>query len=67
MKNARVDPLIQKYVTGHSLGREIMSHYISVDLHKDMLPYFEHIQPLLIAIAQRAQELGLSSEAKGAA
>jgi hypothetical protein len=61
LKDARVDPLIQKYVTGHSLDLDIMSRYVSLHLHDDMRVYFQHIQPLLDAIARRAVELGLTA------
>lgn len=59
LKDARVDLLLRKYVTGHSLDGEIMSRYESLKLHADMAAYFQHIQPLLNAIAARSRELGL--------
>jgi hypothetical protein len=64
LKDARVDPLIQKYVTGHSLDADIMSRYVSLRLHSDTQAYFWHIQPLLDAIAQRATELGVTAQAE---
>ena len=64
LKDAKVDPLIQKYVTGHSLEADIMSRYVSLRLHDDMQAYFQHIQPLLNAIARRAKELGLTALAE---
>ena len=64
LKDAKVDPLIQKYVTGHSLDADIMSRYVSLRLHDDMQAYFQHVQPLLDAIARRAMKLGLITEAE---
>ena len=32
LKHAKVDPLVRLYVTGHSLGGEIMSRYESIAL-----------------------------------
>ena len=59
LKDARVDLLLRKYVTGHSLDAEIMSRYESLKLHADMEVYFQHIQPLLNAITARSRLLGL--------
>lgn len=59
LKDAGVDRLIQLYVTGHSLGPEILSNYVSLRLQEDMAAYFRHIAPLLAAIAERSRQLGL--------
>jgi len=59
LKDARVDLLLRKYITGHSLDAEIMSRYESIKLHADTEVYFQHIQPLLNAITARSQFLGL--------
>ena len=59
LKDARVDLLLRKYFTGHSLDAEIMSRYETIKLHADMAAYFRHIQPLLNAIRARAQYLGI--------
>jgi hypothetical protein len=59
LKDARVDLLLRKYITGHSLDSEIMSRYESLKLHADMDGYFQHIQPLVHAIAARSRLLGL--------
>ena len=59
LKNAKVDPLVRRYVTGHSLEADIMSRYESISLQAEMKPYFEHIKPLLSAITARARQLGL--------
>jgi hypothetical protein len=60
LKDARVDRLIQLYVTGHSLAPEILSNYVSLKLEEDMRGYFRHIRPLLDSIQTRAVQLGLS-------
>lgn len=59
LKAAHVDPLVRKYVTGHSLDAEIMSRYESIRLQSEMAPYFEYIKPLLGAITARSRQLGL--------
>jgi hypothetical protein len=59
LKDARVDLLLRKYVTGHSLDAEIMSRYESLKFHADMDVYFKHIRPLLDSIKERAAHLGL--------
>jgi hypothetical protein len=60
LKDAGVDRLIQLYVTGHSLGPEILSNYVSLRLQEDMATYFRQITPLLAAIAERSRQLGLA-------
>jgi len=57
LKNAGVDTVLRRYVTGHSLKGEILADYESQDLHRHMPKYFEFIKPLLTAIATRAEEL----------
>jgi hypothetical protein len=59
MSQAKVDPLLRKYMTGRSLSREVMAHYESHALHSGTAAYFEHIRPLLSAIATHAKELGI--------
>jgi hypothetical protein len=59
LKDAKLDLLFRKYITGHSLDAEIMSRYESIRLHTQMQPYFEYAKPLLDAIAARARQLGL--------
>jgi hypothetical protein len=65
LKDARVDHLLQLYVTGHSVKAEILSNYLSLHLHDEMQAYFQHIRPLLETIARRAFELGLTTEVTG--
>ena len=59
MKRAGVDIVFRRYVTGRSLNAEIMACYETQSLQDDMEVYFEHIQPLLDAIAGRAELLGI--------
>ena len=59
LKHGKVEPLVRLYVTGHSLSAEIMSRYESINLQAEMQPYFDHIKPLLSAIAARSQQVGL--------
>ena len=59
LKDAKVDPLVRRYVTGHSLEPDIMSRYESINLQAEMQPYFEHIKPLVNAITARSRQLSL--------
>lgn len=59
-KDAGVDSIFRKYVTAHSLGREILGAYESQTVERHMEPYFEYIRPLLTAIHQRAVHLGIA-------
>jgi len=61
MRAAGVDYVLRRYLTGHSLQREIMATYESADLHTEMQRYFDHITPLLNAIASRAIEVGIAA------
>jgi len=59
LKDARVDHLLQLYVTGHSLNTDILSNYVSIRLHDEMAAYFQHIRPLLETLSKRAEQLGI--------
>jgi integrase len=61
LKNAGVDIIIRRYVTAHSLEGEILGHYEHQDLHLHMRKHFAYIQPLLDAIADRTDELGIGT------
>lgn len=60
LKDAGVDSVFRRYVTAHSLKREILGTYESQTLERHMAPYFEYIRPLLTAIRQRAADLGIA-------
>jgi hypothetical protein len=59
IKDAGVDWLIRRYVTGKSLGRDTLANYEQQNLAHHMHKYFQFIQPLLSAIMARAKELGI--------
>jgi hypothetical protein len=58
LERAGVSHLVQRYVTGHTT-RDIMNHYISLDVSADMQKHFARIKPLLAAIEARAASLGI--------
>ncbi len=60
MKDSGVDAVFRRYLTAHSMGREILGSYESQDLHLHMRQYFEYVRPLLTAIADRAAKLGIT-------
>lgn len=60
MKNAGISFLDLRYFTSHSIN-DIMNTYTGVSLG-EMTKYFETVSPLLTAIENRAQELGLPVE-----
>jgi hypothetical protein len=59
MKDAGVDTIFRRYVTGHSLTGEILASYETQSLALHMARYFDHVRPLLDAIARRAGEVGI--------
>lgn len=59
LRRSGVQEILRRYVSGHSVRRDIMADYESQDLHADMDRYFNFIEPLLTAIADRATELGI--------
>lgn len=60
MKNAGVDVVFRRYITAHSLEGEIFGHYEHQDLELHMGRLFDHLRPLLNAIAERAGKLGIT-------
>jgi integrase len=61
MKNAHLPHLELRYFTSHSTS-DILNEYASLDAVGAMEKYCDTIRPLLIAIADRARELGIKSE-----
>lgn len=59
MKRANLPHLEMKYLTSHSID-DIMNVYTSLDPVGAMKQYFDTIQPLLMAITERATVLGLT-------
>jgi len=59
LKDAGVDAVFRRYITGHSLRGDILAHYESQDVHLHMTKYFTYIKPLLSAIVKRTAELGI--------
>ena len=57
MKNAGMDVIIRRYLTGHSLTGEILASYEHQDVHRHMAKYFQYIQPLLRVIEDQAGAL----------
>src|SRR5262249_30755994 len=67
MERSHVSYLVQRYVTGHEIGRDIMSEYVTLGHAVDEVQkYFQSIQPLLIAIERRAAALGITREVRTA-
>jgi integrase-like protein len=62
LERAGVSHLVQRYVTGHTT-RDIMNHYVSLDVPGEMRKHFERIKPLLAAIETRAASLGIYASA----
>jgi hypothetical protein len=60
LERAGVSHLVQRYVTGHTT-RDIMNHYVSLDVSIEMQKHFERIKPLLAAIESRAARLGIQA------
>jgi hypothetical protein len=58
MHRAKLPHMDMRYLTGHSLN-DILNDYTSLDPVGAMALYFDTIQPLLAAITERAQALGL--------
>jgi hypothetical protein len=60
LAQAGVSHLVSRYVTGHTT-RDIMNEYVTLAdcLHPQMQRHFDGIKPLIAAIVQRAQWLGL--------
>jgi hypothetical protein len=63
MADAGVDYLTRKYVMGRSLGGETQAIYEFQNLELQMGRYFRHIEPLLSAIARRAETLDVGVRA----
>lgn len=62
LERAGVSHLVQRYVTGHTT-RDIMNHYVSLDVPGEMQKHFDRIKPLLASIEGRAASLGLQASA----
>jgi hypothetical protein len=60
LRRSGVQEILRRYLSGRSLRRDIMAEYESQDLHEDMGRYFIFIEPLLTAIADRADTLEIS-------
>lgn len=63
MDRAGVSHLVQRYVTGHTLG-DILNEYVSLDPAAEMQKYFDFISPLLKAVAERSAQLGIVARYK---
>lgn len=59
MRLAGVDYNLRRYITGRSLAGDTMNDYEPMNLHEEMQPYFQRIEPLIEAIVQRATALGV--------
>jgi hypothetical protein len=57
MSQAGVDFLFREYVTGHKTSSQIMAHYEAQDLYGQFDKYYQHIEPLLEDIRERAARL----------
>ena len=55
---AKVAHLELTYLTSHST-RDILNRYTPLDTRGEMAKYFDHVRPLLAAVAARTAELGL--------
>ena len=58
MSRAGIRLLELRYLTGHSVRKEIMDEYVALEPQKEMQKYFNFAAPLLKAIEKRGQELG---------
>jgi integrase len=58
---AKLAHLELTYLTSHST-RDILTRYTSLDVHGEMKKYFDHIRPLLDAVARRCGELDLRAK-----
>lgn len=58
MERSGVSLLMQKYFSGHTTG-EITFEYVGLDPITEMQKYFATLGPLLDAMSNRAQQLGL--------
>ncbi len=59
MEAARLSHLAMRYLTSHTT-KDILNHYAALDIRSEMRLYFQKIQPLLNAIVQQGQRLGIS-------
>jgi hypothetical protein len=59
LKDAGVDVIVRRYVTGHSLRGEILAEYETQDVHRHLQRYFEYSRSLVRAIVSRAADLGV--------
>lgn len=62
LNSAGVSHLCQQYLTGHAVAADILSQYVSLDLHAEMETYFRYIRPLLTAIQERSIALKITAE-----
>jgi hypothetical protein len=60
MHRANLPHLEMRYLTGHTTS-DILNEYTSLDPVAAMQRYFDTIKPLLAAIKQRAEDLGLAA------
>jgi hypothetical protein len=60
MHRANLPYLEMRYLTGHTTS-DILNEYTSLDPVTAMQRYFDTIKPLLAAIKQRAEDLGLAA------
>lgn len=60
MKNANVPLLELRYLTSHTT-KDILNEYVGLDPVGAMRQYFDKIRPLLDAIVQRTQAVGLGA------
>lgn len=58
LEHAGVSHLVQRYVTGHTT-RDILHDYVTLDPVAEMQKYFDRSRPLLEAIVNQAERLGL--------
>lgn len=57
---AKLAHLELTYLTSHSTNG-ILNQYTSLDIHGEMTKYFDHIRPVLDAVASKSSELGLQA------
>jgi hypothetical protein len=67
MERSHVSYLVQRYVTGHDIGRDIMSEYVTLGhAVTEVQKYFQAMRPLMTAIERRAVVLGITREVRTA-
>ena len=60
MTRAGVSDLALRYLTGHAVN-DVLASYVGIEPHEEMAKYFTAIEPLLEAINERADQLGLDA------